>query len=87
MREIYFKTLAEKEQIITNLVDEVVISEHQTLENGEYLLSLSVGTTVEYDDTFIIFNEEISELEQLKVEVAELKKLIEANTLQVGLIK
>jgi len=39
------------------------------------------------DDTPIIINEEISELEQLKVEVAELKKLIEANTLQVGLIK
>ena len=29
----------------------------------------------------------LSELEQLKVEVAELKKLVEANTPQVGLIK
>jgi len=39
------------------------------------------------DDTPIIVNEEISELEQLKAEVAELKKLVEANTLQVGLVK
>ena len=30
---------------------------------------------------------QVSELEQLKVEVAELKKLVEANTLQVGLVK
>jgi len=29
----------------------------------------------------------LSELEQLKVEVAELKKTVEANTLQLGLIK
>ena len=39
------------------------------------------------DDTPIIINEEISELEQLKAEVAELKKIVEANTLQLGLVK
>jgi len=36
---------------------------------------------ITFDDTPIIVNEEISELEQLKTEVAELKKLVEANTI------
>ena len=67
--------------------DKISILEKPTKPSEKEGKEIKLGKDTSGNFIYIEVDKPLSELEQLKVEVAGLKKLVEANTLQVGLIK